>query len=302
MIPTIELEFLEECRRGVFTRNWTYRGKPIMQNRKEYPMARGLLDYFPDALMEVANVSHVGNQQHNPGQEMHWAKDKSTDHADCILRHMTDRGTLDTDKLRHSAKVAWRALAMLQIEIEKEHEADFRFLNDTPAGAFKTGQWLTTEESPTANGIGGGNYEAHEYADEGHYEKHDQTKPVKTVYISGPMRGMLNLNFPAFDAACVLFNKLGYRVHSPADADRADTRQGLSNAEYARRDLDVIFNCSHIAMLIGWEKSVGALAEFALARWLGLVILDATTGQLLKLSRGGDVLSAVDAYLKGQKQ
>jgi hypothetical protein len=92
------------------------------QERKDRPIARGVLDYFPDALMEVAYVSKVGNDQHNPGQEMHWAKEKSTDHADCILRHLIDRGTLDTDGMRHSAKVAWRALALLQTELDKEKE------------------------------------------------------------------------------------------------------------------------------------------------------------------------------------
>lgn len=86
--------------------------------RKERPMARGLLDYFPDALAEVANVSFVGNQQHNPGEEMHWSRGKSNDHADCVVRHILERGTIDDDGLRHSAKAAWRALAMLQIEIE----------------------------------------------------------------------------------------------------------------------------------------------------------------------------------------
>ena len=88
--------------------------------RKNTPMARGLLDYFPDALAEVAHVSYIGNEQHNPGQELYWAKEKSTDHADCIIRHLSDRGSIDNDGLRHSAKVAWRALALLQIEIENE--------------------------------------------------------------------------------------------------------------------------------------------------------------------------------------
>lgn len=83
-------------------------------------MARGLLDYFPDALAAVSNVSFVANEQHNPGEEMHWARGKSGDHADCIIRHLVDRGTTDTDGLAHSAKVAWRALAILQEEIEKE--------------------------------------------------------------------------------------------------------------------------------------------------------------------------------------
>lgn len=86
--------------------------------RKESPMARGVLDYFPRALAAVANVSFVGNEQHNPGQPMHWAKEKSNDHADCILRHLVERGTVDEDGLLHSAKAAWRALALLEIELE----------------------------------------------------------------------------------------------------------------------------------------------------------------------------------------
>lgn len=82
-------------------------------------MAEGLLWYFPNALAEVARVSKAGNDQHNPGQPMHHARGKSMDHADCILRHLVDAGTKDTDGLRHSAKVAWRALALLQEEIER---------------------------------------------------------------------------------------------------------------------------------------------------------------------------------------
>jgi hypothetical protein len=88
------------------------------QARKNTPMARGLLDYFPNALAAIAEVSRVANEQHNPGEEMHWARGKSNDHADCIIRHLVDRGTIDTDNLRHSAKVAWRALALLEEELE----------------------------------------------------------------------------------------------------------------------------------------------------------------------------------------
>lgn len=88
------------------------------EDRKNMPIARGVLDYFPHAIAAVAQVSKVGNDQHNPGQEMHWARGKSMDHADCIIRHLVDRGTLDTDGLLHSAKVAWRALALLEEECE----------------------------------------------------------------------------------------------------------------------------------------------------------------------------------------
>lgn len=91
--------------------------------RNEFPMADGLLYYFPAALAAVARVSKVGNEQHNAGQPMHWARGKSMDHANKILRHQVDAGTLDSDGQRHSAKVAWRALAQLQEELEREEGA-----------------------------------------------------------------------------------------------------------------------------------------------------------------------------------
>lgn len=92
-------------------------------DRKAAPMAEGLLWYFPNALAAVAGVSKRGNDQHNPGQPMHHARGKSMDHADCIIRHLVDSGTVDTDGVRHSAKVAWRALALLQEELEREEGA-----------------------------------------------------------------------------------------------------------------------------------------------------------------------------------
>lgn len=90
--------------------------------RKDTPVTTGVLDYFPLAIIEIARLSKAGNDQHNPGEPLHWAKEKSTDHADCIVRHLLERGTMDTDGMRHSAKVAWRALAMLQIELENEQK------------------------------------------------------------------------------------------------------------------------------------------------------------------------------------
>jgi hypothetical protein len=76
------------------------------------------LDYFPNALAEVAKISKQGNDQHNPGEPLHWARGKSMDHADTIIRHLMERGTVDVDGTRHSAKAAWRALALLQEELE----------------------------------------------------------------------------------------------------------------------------------------------------------------------------------------
>jgi hypothetical protein len=100
------------------------------ERRKQMPMARGLLDYFPAALAEVARVSYIGSEKHNPGEELHHSRGKSMDHADCIIRHLAERGRFDelalTDgrkfQVRHSAYAAWRALALLQEELENAGE------------------------------------------------------------------------------------------------------------------------------------------------------------------------------------
>jgi hypothetical protein len=86
--------------------------------RKAIPLCTGVLDYFPDALAEVAKCSQAGNDQHNPGSALHWDRAKSGDESDALLRHQAQRGTFDSDGIRHSAKVAWRALAQLQKELE----------------------------------------------------------------------------------------------------------------------------------------------------------------------------------------
>lgn len=88
--------------------------------RKQRPVFSGVLMYFPDALREVAHCSYMGNEQHHPGQPLHWDRSKSTDEADACVRHLMESGTVDTDGVRHSAKAAWRALALLQKEIEAE--------------------------------------------------------------------------------------------------------------------------------------------------------------------------------------
>jgi hypothetical protein len=87
--------------------------------RKTFPMCEGLLDYFPDALAAVAQHSFIANQKHNPGEPMHHARGKSMDHADCILRHLVGRGGFD-GPLRESTALAWRALALLQEELERD--------------------------------------------------------------------------------------------------------------------------------------------------------------------------------------
>jgi hypothetical protein len=88
------------------------------KERKQTPITTGVLDYFPLAMAEVAKCSFQGNEQHNKGEPLHWDKTKSTDHADCIARHLIDRYSVDTDGVLHAAKLAWRALAFLETLLE----------------------------------------------------------------------------------------------------------------------------------------------------------------------------------------
>lgn len=95
------------------------------ENRKSFPVATGLIDYFPDALLAVSSVSMEGARKHgtfNDEGYPTWDRSKSADDADALGRHLLHRGKFDTDGHRHSAKVAWRALAVLQKELDAAAE------------------------------------------------------------------------------------------------------------------------------------------------------------------------------------
>ena len=99
------------------------------KERKKVPLWSGLFRYFPDALVAVARLSWVGNEKHNPGQPLHWSRDKSNDHADCLLRHQIDCGSTEVDPdtgLLHEVEVAWRALAQLQLALERQRQGGKR--------------------------------------------------------------------------------------------------------------------------------------------------------------------------------
>jgi hypothetical protein len=106
--------------------------------RKAAPMYRGLLGYFPAALFEVAVHSLESDRKHNPGNPTapNWARGKSMDHEDCIVRHLIDAGKrpargadgrfvraddpANVSRRYHLTAIAWRALALLQEHCEAE--------------------------------------------------------------------------------------------------------------------------------------------------------------------------------------
>jgi hypothetical protein len=100
--------------------NTPYSIDDLKPNRKNFPIYTGVVKYFPDALKEVSNISRIGNEQHHPGEPLHWDKSKSTDHLDALMRHLLQADEHDDDGCLHLAKVAWRALAALQHKLESK--------------------------------------------------------------------------------------------------------------------------------------------------------------------------------------
>lgn len=90
------------------------------KKREEYPLYDGFFAYFPAAICEVARWSKVGNQKHNGDAPLHWAREKSTDHENKILRHLLDARQEDENGFVEAVALAWRALALCQTILEEK--------------------------------------------------------------------------------------------------------------------------------------------------------------------------------------
>jgi hypothetical protein len=94
--------------------------------RKAIPVYSGFVKYFPRAIAAVAELSRIGNDQHNPGKPLHWDRSKSGDELDAQVRHVLDMAlqgeeAKDTDLVYHATKNAWRAMANLEKLLEREN-------------------------------------------------------------------------------------------------------------------------------------------------------------------------------------
>ena len=102
-------------------------------SRKDEPLFTGAILPFAGALRGVARLAKRANEKHNPGQPMHWSRENSNDHADCMARHLVDAFqeqavspcgaiigvALDPEtNLPHAYNEVWRALAHAQLVSE----------------------------------------------------------------------------------------------------------------------------------------------------------------------------------------
>lgn len=86
------------------------------------------------------------------------------------------------------------------------------------------------------------------------------------IYLSGPMTGLPDKNFPAFMRAATKLRAKKHRVVNPAELNIGDPKSTWE--ECLRRDIKEMMKCRAVALLPGWKKSKGALLEVYIAKQL----------------------------------
>lgn len=93
---------------------------------------------------------------------------------------------------------------------------------------------------------------------------------IKTLYLSGPMSGIKDYNFPAFDEAAESLRQVGYTVVSPSEG-HGELPGMVPWCEYLRRDLIGLLSHAHgVALLEGWTNSQGSQIEVGVADVVGI--------------------------------
>jgi uncharacterized protein DUF4406 len=93
---------------------------------------------------------------------------------------------------------------------------------------------------------------------------------MKRVYISGPMRGIPDLNFPAFNTEAARLRALGFEVVNPVDIN-PDPSTPIHQC--LRNDLIGLMSCDMLALLEGWQRSEGAHLEMHVAHRVGIEVV-----------------------------
>jgi nucleoside 2-deoxyribosyltransferase len=107
------------------------------------------------------------------------------------------------------------------------------------------------------------------------------------IYLSGPMSGIKEFNFPEFHRIAAELRAKGHEVVSPAENVIPEYPTGYVAKDEAERikvwqtfmraDIKSMMDCDSIAVMKGWHKSQGARVEVYLADKLGLRVIDAET-------------------------
>jgi len=97
--------------------------------------------------------------------------------------------------------------------------------------------------------------------------------PTKRVYISGPMTGLPDFNYPAFDVMEKKLINLGIRmILNPAKIANGDTSREYTY--YIKESIDLLLHADYVVFLKGWTNSKGALLEYHCAKMFGCTLLN----------------------------
>ena len=97
---------------------------------------------------------------------------------------------------------------------------------------------------------------------------------MKRIYLSGPMTGRPEFNFPAFHAAASELRSRGMAVVNPAEIEPTGEKTW---ANCMKADIKALCDCCTVALLPGWEDSKGANIEARLAINLGMRVVEIET-------------------------
>lgn len=90
------------------------------------------------------------------------------------------------------------------------------------------------------------------------------------IYLSGPMTGLPDYNYPAFKEAAKILRNFGHVVFDPSEA--FEGRTDLPKEMYMRKDIEELLKANVVALLPGWELSTGAQLEVEVAKQCGISI------------------------------
>lgn len=77
------------------------------------------------------------------------------------------------------------------------------------------------------------------------------------LQLVGPMTGLPQFNYPAFNAAAAELRAAGFQVWNPADCGLGPHPRGW----YMRQSLGALPHADAVVLLPGWEASAGARLE-----------------------------------------
>lgn len=100
------------------------------------------------------------------------------------------------------------------------------------------------------------------------------------IYLSGPMSGYPNGNYPLFNIVSAMLRRAGHTVYNPAEFQHDEPEFPLRRA-FAAYAKFICEEADAIVLLPSWEQSSGVSAELALAKNCKLRVIDLKDVDLL---------------------